>query len=242
MRILIPMKSAATAAVLYTRVSTTKQAEEGVSLEAQEARLRTWAAGQGLEVAGVHVDAGLSGGRADNRPGLQAALAEVCKRRGVLVVYSLSRVARSTRDALAIAERLEKAGADLVSLSEAIDTTSAAGKMVFRMLAVLAEFERDLISERTLSAMDHLRRQGRKVSGNVPFGWEEAEGGRLVPNEREREVLALIRKMRDAGASFRAIAAALAESGTPTKSGLLTWTPATIRGVLLRDERLRMAA
>ena len=236
------MKSAATSAVLYTRVSTTKQEEEGVSLEAQEARLRTWAAGQGLVVAGVHVDAGLSGGRADNRPGLQAALADVCKRRGVLVVYSLSRVARSTRDALAIAERLEKSGADLVSLSEAIDTTSAAGKMVFRMLAVLAEFERDLISERTLSAMDHLRRQGRKVSGNVPFGFDEAEGGLLVPNEREREVLALIRKMRDGGASFRAIAAALAESGTPTKSGLLTWTPATIRGVLIRDERLRIAA
>jgi len=236
------MKSAATSAVLYTRVSTTKQAEEGVSLEAQEARLRTWAAGQGLEVAGVHVDAGLSGGRADNRPGLQAALADVCKRRGVLVVYSLSRVARSTRDALAIAERLEKAGADLVSLSESIDTTSAAGKMVFRMLAVLAEFERDLVSERTLSAMDHLRRQGRKVSGNVPFGFDEAEGGRLVPNEREQVVLSRIRSLRDAGASLRAIAAALAEAGTPTKSGLLTWTPATIRGVLLRDERLRMAA
>jgi DNA invertase Pin-like site-specific DNA recombinase len=236
------MKSAATSAVLYTRVSTTKQAEEGISLEAQEARLRAWAAGQGLEVAACYVDAGLSGGRADNRPGLQAALDTVCKRRGVLVVYSLSRVARSTRDALAIAERLEKAGADLVSLSESIDTTSAAGKMVFRMLAVLAEFERDLISERTSSAMDHLRRQGRKVSGNIPFGFDEAEGGRLVANDREQVVLSRIRSLRDAGASLRAIAAALAEAGTPTKSGLLTWTPATIRGVLLRDERLRMAA
>ena len=236
------MKSAATAAVLYARVSTTKQAQEGVSLEAQEARLRTWAAGQDLEVASVHVDAGLSGGRADNRPGLQAALSDVCKRRGVLVVYSLSRVARSTRDALAIAERLEKAGADLVSLSEAIDTTSAAGKMVFRMLAVLAEFERDLISERTLSAMDHLRRQGRKVSGNVPFGWEEAEGGRLVPNEAERAVVEMLRKRRAEGASFRDIARELEAARVPTKSGLLTWTPATIRGVLLRDERLRMAA
>jgi DNA invertase Pin-like site-specific DNA recombinase len=236
------MKSAATAAVLYARVSTTKQAQEGVSLEAQEARLRTWAAGQDLEVASVHVDAGLSGGRADNRPGLQAALSDVCKRRGVLVVYSLSRVARSTRDALAIAERLDRAGADLVSLSEAIDTTSAAGKMVFRMLAVLAEFERDLISERTLSAMDHLRRQGRKVSGNVPFGWEETEGGRLVPNEAERAVVDFLRRRRAEGASFRDLVRELEDARTPTKSGLLTWTPATIRGVLLRDERLRMAA
>jgi len=236
------MNAPSRAAVGYVRVSTERQAHEGVSLEAQEARIRAWAVGQGLEVAAVHVDAGISGKRADNRPGLQAALTEACKRRAPLVVYSLSRVARSTKDALAIAERLEKAGADLVSLSEAIDTTSAAGKMVFRLLAVLAEFERDLISERTTSAMDHLRRQGRKVSGNVPFGFDEAEGGRLVANENEKAVVDLIRKRRAEGASLRDIVRELEAARIPTKSGLLTWTPATIRGVLLRDERLRMAA
>ena len=236
------MKNTGKSAVGYVRVSTERQASEGVSLEAQEAKIRAWAAAQGLEVAAVHVDAGLSGGKAANRPGLQAALADACKRRAPLVVYSLSRMARSTKDALAIAERLDRAGADLVSLSEAIDTTSAAGKMVFRMLAVLAEFERDLISERTLSAMDHLRRQGRKVSGNVPFGWEETEGGRLVPNEAERAVVDFLRRRRAEGASFRDLVRELEDARTPTKSGLLTWTPATIRGVLLRDERLRMAA
>lgn len=93
------------------------------------------------------MDAGLSGKRADNRPELQKALDAVTKCSGVLLVYSLSRLARSTKDTLAISDRLEKADADLVSLSERIDTTSAAGKMVFRMLAVLAEFERDLVSD-----------------------------------------------------------------------------------------------
>ena len=123
------MKSTAKAAVGYVRVSTERQASEGVSLEAQRARIEAWATANGLTLAveDVHVDAGLSGGRADNRPALQAALAEACKRRAPLVVYSLSRVARSTKDALAIAERLDKAGADLVSLSESIDTTTAAG-------------------------------------------------------------------------------------------------------------------
>lgn len=67
----------------------------------------------------------------------------------------MSRLARSTRDAITTSERLDKAGAALVSLSEKIDTTTAAGKMVFRMLAVLAEFERDQISERTTTAMQH---------------------------------------------------------------------------------------
>ena len=105
--------------------------------------------GERRELVAVHVDAGLSGAKAHNRPALQAALTDACKHKAALVVYSLSRLARSTKDAIAISERLHKAGADLVSLSEKIDTTSAAGKMVFRMLAVLAEFERDIISERT---------------------------------------------------------------------------------------------
>jgi DNA invertase Pin-like site-specific DNA recombinase len=97
-------------------VSTAEQAAEGVSLEAQAARLAAWCGAHGytLTSADVHADAGYSGKRADNRPGLQAALDAVCGAGGVLVVYALSRLARSTRDALQIAERLERAGADLV--------------------------------------------------------------------------------------------------------------------------------
>src|SRR4051794_2919472 len=109
----------------YVRVSTEDQATEGVSLDAQRARIESWCALHGATLRDVHVDAGLSGKRADNRPALRAALDSVCAAKGVLVVYSLSRLARSTKDTLTIAERLERAGADLVSLSEKIDTTSA---------------------------------------------------------------------------------------------------------------------
>lgn len=84
------------------------------------------------------------------------------------MVYSLSRLARSTKDAIGIAERLDKAGADLVSLSERIDTTSAAGKMGFRMLAVLEEFERNLVSERTTAALTHKASKGERI-GEVPL-------------------------------------------------------------------------
>lgn len=227
------MKSTGKTAVGYVRVSTERQASEGVSLEAQEARIRAWAAAQGLELVAVHVDAGLSGGRADNRPGLQAALADVTRRRGVLVVYSLSRMARSTKDTLAISERLERAGADLVSLSESIDTTSAAGKMVFRMLAVLAEFERDLVSERTTTAMAHLRHEGRRISGAIPFGFD-LEGDRLVPNAAEQTTLSLIRQLRGEGRSLRAIAAELEARGIATKTGGTTWAPKVLAGLLER--------
>ena len=109
----------------YTRVSSPGQAQDGVSLDAQQAKIKAWSLAHGYELTTVHVDAGLSGGRADNRPALQAALSEACREKAVLVVYSLSRLARSTTDAIAISERLAKSGADLVSLSERIDTTSA---------------------------------------------------------------------------------------------------------------------
>lgn len=222
-------------AVGYIRVSTDRQAAEGVSLEAQKARLVAWASGAGFALVAVHVDAGLSGGRADNRPGLQASLVDACRLKAVLVVYSLSRLARSTKDALMMAERLDRAGADLVSLSEQIDTTSAAGKMVFRMLAVLAEFERDLTSERTKGAMAHLRGQGRRISGRIPFGFD-LEGDRLVPNPGEQAALGLVSRLHEEGASLRAIAAELEARGIRTKSGASTWTASTVAGVLNRAE------
>ncbi len=154
-------------AIGYARVSTADQADFGVSLDAQTEKIRGWSLANGYELVEVKVDRGLSGGRCDNRPALQEALKAV-SRGDSLVVYSLSRLARSTRDTLMIAEALERRGADLVSLSERIDTTSSTGKMVFRMLAVLSEFERDVISERTSMAMAHLRSTGKYTGGFEP--------------------------------------------------------------------------
>lgn len=191
--------------VLYVRVSTARQAEAGVSLNAQRRWLALWAQAQGYRVLGCHVDAGISGGRADNRPALQDALDQACEHGAVLAVYALSRLARSTKDALTIADRLEKAGADLVSLSESIDTTSAAGKMVFRMLAVLAEFERDLVSERTRLALAHKRGCGEKTGGKVPFGYRD-DDGQLVEVPQQQEAIRLGLDLYRHGRSFRAIA------------------------------------
>ena len=115
----------------YVRVSTSGQAQDGVSLSAQEAKIRAWSELNGADDVVIFTDAGLSGKRADNRPALQDALRTVGKG-DALVVYSLSRLARSTKDTISIAETLDKRGADLLSLSEKIDTTTAAGKMVFR--------------------------------------------------------------------------------------------------------------
>jgi DNA invertase Pin-like site-specific DNA recombinase len=220
-------------AVGYARVSTVGQAESGVSLDAQRERAAAWAAANGYVLADVFTDAGLSGGRADNRPALQAALDAVCKAHGALVVYSLSRLARSTKDAILISERLDRAGADLVSLSEKIDTTSAAGKMVFRMLAVLAEFERDLVAERTSAALQHKRHVGERV-GAIPYGFRlAADGRRLLADEAEQPGLAMIAELRTAGAGCRRIARALNEAGVPTKKGA-PWAVGSVQSIIGR--------
>lgn len=220
--------------VAYIRVSTEKQETEGVSLEAQLERLKAWCAMHGRELHSHWTDAGLSGGRADNRPALQEALSQVCALRGVLVVYSLTRLARSTRDMLDIAARLEDAGADLVSLSESIDSTTAAGRMMFRMLAVLGEFERDLVAERTKMAMAHKRAKGEYCGGGAPYGyWMSPGSGQLVTLPEEQRTIQAIREMASQGMKPPTIAALLRREGVPCRGK--AWHRKTVERILGRE-------
>jgi len=229
-------------AIAYLRVSTEAQATEGVSLEAQREKVAAWCMLNDFHLADVYVDAGISGKRADNRPELQAALDHVCRVGGVLVVYSLSRLARSTRDTISISERLEKASADLVSLSEKIDTTTAAGRMVFRMLAVLAEFERDQLAERVTMAMDHKRRKGERISRRIPYGFTlAADGVKLIPDATEQATLQTIRDLRSAGATLRAIVDHLNHRLIPTKGGK-PWNVSTVHGLLVKTKSAAYSA
>lgn len=206
-------------AIGYIRVSTTGQAEEGVSLAAQKEKISAWATLNDVELVAVRADEGISGKSSDNREALQAAIETACDLKAILVVYSISRMSRSTKDTLAIAEHLEKAGADLVSLSEQIDTTSAAGKMVFRMMAVLAEFERDLVSERTKAALAHKRARGQRV-GNIAYGYRLADDGEMLKeDDQEQSVLKSIIRLRKKGHSLQKIADKLNSKGHRTRSG-----------------------
>ena len=219
----------------YCRVSSSQQVEDGVSLEAQQAKVQAWCVVNGLELSGIFIDAGISGKRADNRPELQNALAAVTRNKGILVVYSLSRLARSTKDTIAISEQLSKAGADLVSVSEKIDTTSAAGKMVFQMLAVLAEFERNQISERTKMALQYKKADGKRI-GQIPFGFALAEDGEsLVPNVREQSIIELMILLRESGLSFSKIAGILNKKRVPTKEANGKWASSTVLRIVGRQ-------
>jgi site-specific DNA recombinase len=225
-----------TAVVGYVRVSTTRQRDEGVSLAAQESRIYRWAADRGVDAGGVTIsrDEGISGSKASNRPGLAQALDLATASKGrALVVYSLSRLARSIRDTLSIAERLEQAEADLVSLSEALDTTSAAGRMIFRLLAVLAEFERDLVVERTEGAIAFKRSMGQRI-GQVPYGSRVGSDGTTLERDQvELAAVEAINQMSVGGLGSRAIAREMDARGYPTKSGR-PWSESTVRQLLKR--------
>jgi len=216
----------------YVRVSTQEQSQEGVSLDAQKAKIQSWCDLNNYELAGIFTDAGISGKCTDNRPGLQKALKSV-GRGDALAIYSLSRMSRSTRDTLQIADTLERKGADLVSLSERIDTTSASGKMVFRMLAVLSEFERDLVSERTRTALSYKRAKGEKTGGNVPYGYD-LKDSHLVENVQEQKVISYIHKLNVRSLSLRAICRDLESQGHRTKSGKRHWNVKTVSMILKR--------
>jgi DNA invertase Pin-like site-specific DNA recombinase len=226
------MKTTPKLAIGYVRVSTEGQAMNGVSLDAQRDRIQAWATMNGYTLAAVHVDQGISGGKLTNRPAAQKAIAEACKRKAALAVYSLSRLCRSTKDAIDISERLHRAGADLVSLSESIDTTTAAGKMVFRMLAVLAEFERDLVSERTTMALRHLKHQNRRIGRWLPYGFDlDVDGEHLTENAAEQQTIALIQRWHETGRTMRAIADDLNGRRIPAKQGG-RWTHVSVWRVL----------
>lgn len=215
-------------AIGYIRVSTSEQASDGVSLDAQRTKIAAWAVANDYEIAAIYEDAGITGTSLDKRPGLKDAIART--RKGMaLVAYSISRIARSTRDMLQIADQIQTKGADLVSLTEKIDTTTAAGKMVFRMLAVLSEFERDLIAERTTGALAHKKAKG-EVYSPVPLGFE-AHDGLLLPSAAEAEVVAKIRALRSEGHSLQKIAFRLNEDGIVGKNGGRFYA-STIRAVL----------
>ncbi len=215
-------------AIGYIRVSTTEQATEGVSLDAQRTKITAWAVANDYQLAAIYEDAGITGTSLDKRPGLRTAIEQTGKGMA-LVAYSISRIARSTRDMLQIAHQIQGKGADLVSLTEKIDTTTAAGKMVFRMLAVLSEFERDVIAERTTGALAH-KKSKLEVYSPVPLGFE-AHDGLLLRSAAETEVVERIRSMRSEGHSLRKIAAHLNEGGIAGKNGG-KFHASTIRAVL----------
>ena len=221
----------------YARVSSEAQAEHGVSLDAQETRLRAYCEVHGLELVRIEVDAGLSGKKTANRPALQRALKSL--RRGDacgLVAVKLDRLSRSTRDVLDLVERADRERWALHSIDERLDTGSPHGRFVLTVLAGLAQMEREQIGARTKAAMAELRRQGRRVSGRAPFGFVFHEG-RVITAEAEQDTLRRILELRASGLGARKIAKALNEEGRANPRTGKAWNYGTMAGIVRTFER-----
>ncbi len=225
------MKDNKKQAIGYVRVSTQKQVSDGLSIDAQIARIEAWAAFNEYELVHVFIDEGISGKNVNNRPELAKALS-LLKKDMAFVFYSLSRVSRNVIDTISIGEQIRKASADMVSLSERIDTTGAAGRMIFNLLAVLNEFERDQVSERTKMVMSYLK-ENKKVYSHVPYGYDRIDKD-LVINPDEAKTIEYMLKLREKGYGFRKIATQLNKENIKSKHGGL-WYAKTVEHIIERN-------
>ena len=225
-----------TPAVIYARFSPRPNAEECDSVEKQIERCRAYCAGHGYQVVAERSDKDLSGGRADNRPGLQEAIALACQRKAILCVYSLSRLARCTRDAIDVAERLGATGADLAVIQESVNTRSPMGRFVFTLFSALAQLEREQIAERTSCAMLRHQAEGRRMTraDRCPYGWrpDPADATLLVEDAEEQAAIVRIRQERDRGQGLREIARRLDQAGIDCRGR--PWSHSAVRSVLQR--------
>src|SRR5258708_3237716 len=215
----------------YVRVSTDRQAEQGISLEAQEAKIRAMATVQGSDLLDVIVD-GADSARSLNRLGLQQLLALVNEGKvQAVIVAKLDRLTRSVKDLCGLLELFEKRKVALISVAESLDTGSAAGRLVITIMAAVSQWEREAIGERTRDALQHKRSQGKRV-GNIAFGSRLAKDGQhLEPDPAEQAALAEIRRLHSQGTTLRGIAADLNHRAFRTRRGT-AWRLESIARVL----------
>lgn len=222
-----------TATVAYLRVSTEQQATDGVSLDAQRAKVEAYASLYDLELVDVIVEAG--SGKSLARPGLQRALDMLGSGAEAFLVCKLDRLTRSVRDLGTLIDQYFHRW-PLVSVAEQIDTRSAAGRLVLNVLVSVAQWERETIGERTSEALRHMQREGRYTGGHVPYGQRLGEGGELQPCAMELRVVGLARDWRAAGWSLRRIAAELHREGIVSRSGA-RFAPMQVRRMLSEVEQ-----
>jgi site-specific DNA recombinase len=167
-------------AAAYVRVSTDEQAREGYGLAAQEQAARAYCQAQGWELVDVYADAGRSGKSLRGRQELARLLEDAqAKRFERVVFWKLDRLARNLRDLLDICDRLEALNVGIVSVQEAIDTGTPAGRMIRNVLGSLAEFERDIIIDRIKAGLAEKARQG-ELLGPLPLGYRRDETGGVI--------------------------------------------------------------
>jgi site-specific DNA recombinase len=233
-------------AVGYARVSTEEQAREGLSLPDQVAKMNAYARLYEIQLVGIELDEGISAKKLD-RPGVLRSLAMIdTNEADGLLVTKLDRLSRSLRDWNGLIDDYfgEKPGKKLWSVSEHVDTTTASGRMMLNMLMLVAQWEREVISERTRDGLQYRIRTGSRT-GKVLYGKavdpadpRVSKGDKnpvgLMDEPAELAAISLMVTLRQAGSTYREIATDLTRRGIPTRDGGERWDHSTVRKILKR--------
>ncbi|MFH1863492.1 MAG: recombinase family protein [bacterium] len=200
-------------AIGYIRVSTSEQANEGISLDNQRYKIKTYADLKNLDLVEIISDEGISG-KDLKRPGVEKLIHLIkSKKINSVIVYKLDRLTRKTKDLLYLFEDIfNKNNIHFYSLNENIDTTTAQGKFFLTLMGGMAQMERDLISERTQDALQELVRQKRRLGNpdKAPFGFRQTKRKKAVmsdlkPVPKEIGIVKLMFRMRKDKNTFEAI-------------------------------------
>lgn len=225
--------------IAYYRVSTARQGESGLGLEAQRAKVEAMAAERRAVVVAEFVE--IESGRKADRPQLAAALAEARKRGAAVAVAKLDRIARDAELVLRLSREAENNGMGGFLFCDLpdVDATTAAGRMMLSVMASVAEFEGRRISERTRDALAAAKARGVKLGGLRPGTITNNEAAKKRADAKAEKVCGLLVSMVQAGYSLRRISKELAYSGALTTR---TGRPLSASGVKNLLQRLELAA
>jgi len=201
----------------YARVSTREQQTIGDQVD----KLKLHCELHDHQLERVFKDEGASGKNCD-RDGLKDALYELRNKNiDGLVITKLDRLSRSVRDWSNLLERFDRMGKRLISMYDSIDTSTASGRMIANMFAMIAQWERETIVERTQAAMEYLRTQNRRISKIPPYGWmiDPDDDKMLIPDPNEKELVLKVRQHNNKGVSYRKIAQIMTDEGFVNRSG-----------------------
>lgn len=218
--------------ILYLRVSTNFQAEEGYSIDIQKEKLLAFCKARDWIVVAIITDPGFSGSNLE-RPGIQKVIQEVENgRTDMVLVYKLDRLSRSQKDTLWLIEDcFLPHGVDFTSLQESLDTSTQFGRAMVGILSVFAQLERENIKERTFGGRVERAKDGLWHGGGFdPIGYDYIDG-ELVVNHQEAAQVRRVFDLYASGASVTEIRDHMVSRGFQTKHGDWTHTN-TVRSVL----------
>ena len=226
----------------YIRASTSDQQ---ITLAAQATKIRAMAEVKGFPLIDVIVDSGESAKDLE-RPGMQRILAMVeAKQIDGLLVAKLDRVTRSVKDLDNLMRLFRAKNVSLISVEESLDMSTATGRMMMNLIGLISQWEREVIGERTKTALQMLKTQG-KPCGPPQFGKmygpknEDGSHSTEIDNPEEIHTIRVILDLHSKGESYRNIADSMNDAGYRTRRGGIWYFPAV--GEIIRKHTAALVA